>query len=152
MKYLSTSLIVAAQLLCGTARGQDSTPPAKATAQRAVSSLSDAAHFTAPLPPGPDDGATQEIVIALDEGKDIEAFARGHGLVIIQRMHSDAQSFTGKAPTVAAARAALAAMQGAAGLRWADYNRTSHNERFAFVPNDPYFPSGNPAGFPGQWH
>ena len=149
---IPTALLTAALLLSGIARSQDSAVAAKATAERPVSSVSKAAHFTEPLPPGPDDGATQEIVIALAEGKDIEAFAQRHGLIIIQRMLSDAYSFTGKAPTIDAARAALAAMQGDAGLRWADYNRPSHNQRFAFVPNDPYFNAGNPAGYPGQWH
>jgi hypothetical protein len=24
--------------------------------------------------------------------------------------------------------------------------------RYAFVPNDPYYTTGNPSGFPGQWH
>jgi len=26
------------------------------------------------------------------------------------------------------------------------------NVRYAFVPNDPYYTTGNPVGFPGQWH
>jgi hypothetical protein len=28
----------------------------------------------------------------------------------------------------------------------------THNVRYAFTPNDPYYTTGNPAGFPGQWH
>ncbi len=151
---LPCALIVAGLLLSGPARSQNSTPPleTKATPESPVTRDSKGTRFSEPGPPLRDDGATQEIVVALEEGKDIELFARRHGLVIIRRMLSDAHSFTGKAPSVEAARAALAAMQGDGSLRWADYNRPSQNERFAFTPDDPYFASGSPAGFPGQWH
>lgn len=29
---------------------------------------------------------------------------------------------------------------------------SSDNVQYAFTPNDPYYATGNPAGFPGQWH
>ena len=32
-----------------------------------------------------------------------------------------------------------------------NWNPTEH-VRYAFTPNDPYYTTGNPAGYPGQWH
>jgi len=106
--------------------------------------------------------ATTEILVRLAPGTDARAFARERNLEFLYTLRSDSDMHVVKAASaieaekVVASQTRSAPKAGAAvaanPLRDAWLNRVAPKVLKAFVPNDPYYPSNNPATFPGQWH
>lgn len=104
------------------------------------------------LPPPAAPEAAAELLVELKEGTDGVAFAQRWGLQWVRTLRSDANMVVFKAPSDAAAQQRLQALLADRSVSRAYLNPMVVRDRRAFVPNDPYFAPGNPAGFPGQWH
>ncbi len=104
----------------------------------------------------------QEVLVRLQPGSDVQAFARRQGLTYQRTLISDPNMHVLSAATQAQATSLVKATSKSAGARISSpadpvlesawRNGLSRNKPMAFVPNDPYFNSNNPVGFPGQWH
>jgi len=109
-------------------------------------------------------GATseQEVLVRLQPGSDVQAFARRQGLTYQRTLISDPNMHVLTAATRAEATSLVKATSKSARARMSSQvdpvlesawlNGLSRNKPMAFVPNDPYFKNNNPVGFPGQWH
>lgn len=95
---------------------------------------------------------TPELLVKLQPGTDVKEFARRHGLTVVRVMLSDPDQYLLTAASGEEAQRRLPGLRADKSVRSAFLNQASRNEPMAFVPNDPLFASGNPAGFPGQWH
>jgi subtilisin-like proprotein convertase family protein len=104
------------------------------------------------LPPPAEPDAAAELLVELKEGTDGQAFAQRWGLQWVRTLRSDANMVVLKAPSDATAQVRLQGLLADRSVSRAYLNPTVVRVPRAFVPNDPYFTPGNPAGFPGQWH
>jgi subtilisin family serine protease len=97
-------------------------------------------------PPGP----VSELLIHFKPGTDVHEFADRWGLTVQRVLRSDSNMVVLKAASDAAAQERMQWLVADRVVEAAYYDRLSQNVPRAFVPNDPFFSSGN--GFPGQWH
>ena len=98
---------------------------------------------------------TEELLVFLQPGTDVEQFAREHGLIVKQALVSDPDAYVLTAASVAAAQVTTdnIALAADARVRSASVNQRTAYVKMAFVPNDPYFHKNTPSsGWPGQWH
>jgi len=105
---------------------------------------------------------TEEVLVFLEPGQDITAFAQEHGLAVRRALRSDPNAYVLEADTPARARAVVSDMRqraaklgpgGRSRVRAVYVNQRVPRVRMAFVPNDPYFHKDTPLiGWPGQWH
>ncbi|HSW46882.1 MAG TPA: S8 family serine peptidase, partial [Phycisphaerae bacterium] len=121
----------------------------------ALAGLAPAADLPAPVPQDTSEkiAETSELIVFLQPGTNVHAFARGRGLAVTRALRSDADAYILAAPTVARARASLAAIEKDPAIASVFPNLRTQYVRMAFVPNDPYFHKNTPAAnWPGQWH
>jgi len=95
---------------------------------------------------------TSELILFLAPGADAEAVARDHGLQTRYRLAIDQPAWVFQARSPGAADKARSAAAQDPRVVSAFPNRKIRPVKHGFVPNDPYYPAGSPAGFPGQWH
>jgi subtilisin-like proprotein convertase family protein len=95
---------------------------------------------------------SSELLIQFKPGTDIQEFARRRGLVLKSVLLSDPNMVVLKASSDTAAAEQFVGLRQDAAVRAAYFNLPTLNVRMAFEPNDPYFETGRPATFPGQWH
>lgn len=93
---------------------------------------------------------TNEVLVFLEPGTDVAAFAQSYNLRIGYALQSDPQAFVFATSSPAVARWAEAAANRDARARRAYVNEVPRYELDAFVPNDPYFLPV--ASYSGQWH
>ncbi len=102
-------------------------------------------------PAGPED--TDELLVFLEPGADIDRFARDHGLNVKHALRSNPNAFVLIAPSVAAARQLHETHRPDGRVRAVHVNQRTRHVRMAFTPDDPYFHKNTPSsGWPGQWH
>jgi len=96
---------------------------------------------------------TNELLVFLAPGEDVDGFARQRGLTVKHALKSDANAFVLSSASTEAARQTRDAVRGSGRVRAVFINQRTRYVKMAFVPNDPYFHRDTPsAGWPGQWH
>ncbi len=103
-------------------------------------------------PPPPGAAPPSELLLYLSAGTDPAAYARENGLVVRRTLRSDPDAHVFVAANGAAAVAHRGKARADVRVRRAYLNERLQRVKCAWVPNDPYYPNGSPAGFPGQWH
>ena len=93
-----------------------------------------------------------EILLSLKPETDIDAFLRSRGLELKKRLLSDPNMVVLRTPSTAKAREHMANLMSDGTVKAVYYDVPSLNQRMDFTPNDPFFNTGSPQGFPGQWH
>lgn len=95
---------------------------------------------------------TDEFLVQLQLGADIHSVAARHGLTPLKRMHADGW-FVLKNHRNENAENVTRDLKSDPDVLAAGNNEITGYERFAFVPNDPYYSPNIPnIGWPGQWH
>jgi len=95
---------------------------------------------------------TAQLILFLKPGADPAAVGRRRGLQPRYALEGNPGAWVFEAPSVEAADRARPAAAADVDVTAALPNRLLRLSKFAFVPNDPYYPAGTPVGFPGQWY
>jgi subtilisin-like proprotein convertase family protein len=96
---------------------------------------------------------TNELIVFLQPGTDVEAFSRGRGLEVVHALRSDPNAYVLAAPSVAEALAHVPVLRQDDAVIAVYPNQRTAYIRTDFVPDDPYFHKDTPdTGWPGQWH
>ena len=96
---------------------------------------------------------TEELLVFLKPGEDVQRFAKDRGMTVKYALRSDPHAYVLAAPSISAARQIRDAARAHPGVREVYVNQKTRHVKMSFVPDDPYFHKNTPSsGWPGQWH
>lgn len=95
---------------------------------------------------------TERLLVYLQPGGDPAAYARANGLRLVRTLRNDPDAHVFTAADIPAARAQVKRGKADPLVRRVFPDARVRRAKYAWVPDDPYYPDNSPPGFPGQWH